>query len=100
MPVTRLAEPFGKWATSQSSVILSRKPGIAARTVIWIAVLPPAQAAPLPPTVFRKLVGVQNPSLTPLVSQSNALTDSGEFNIDFDRSGLTNWPPSERTAGT
>src|SRR5438067_1569454 len=55
MPVTRLAGPFGKWTTSQSSLILSRTPGMPARTVGNMATLPADQAPPGPPTVLRKL---------------------------------------------
>src|SRR5438093_1054589 len=56
MPVTRLAGPFGKWTTSQSSLILSRMPGMPARTVGKMATLPADQAPAGPPTVLRKVV--------------------------------------------
>ena len=100
MPVTRLDGPFGKWTTSQSSLILSRTPGMLARTAGNMATLLADQAPPGPPTVLRKLVGAQWPETTLRVRKSKAVTASGESIIDLERSAETNWPPAARTAGT
>src|ERR1051325_5266531 len=100
MPVTRLVGPFGKCTTSQSSLILSRTPGMPARTVGKIATLPADQAPAGPPTVLRKLVGAEWPETTLRFRKSKAWTASGESIIDLERSAETNCPPAARTAGT